>query len=543
MSLKVEVEVQVQDLPKVEKPIPVLANSIPLGGYKGQALVKKSNEHYDVEWKTIEGGTSGGSGYTEEELKALIKQETEHLQPTTDAKLETQSKDIVGAINELNSREDKVGVTEERVQEIVDENISGLQNEEDVLKIVENATKDLQGKESQELQTQSKTIVGAINELASREDKEGLSQEQVEEIVNAKIDAIDYAPYQTKVDETLTTNDKTIVGAINELNAKEDKVGLSKEEVEVVVDGKIVDLQSAEQVEKSINDAVIPIQNAMSTQNNKIHENTYNIEGLQNSLSNYAMLVGGNYFSGQQVFSGNIVVQGSIVQQGMAYETHTQQLYTFNDYIILRDGAITGLTAGEYTGFTARLYDGVNDGRLVFDNTGTARVGDVGFEQPLATRSEATEFYNKHLVMWDANNQKLVDAGEATSTIIEIVSTKSGSIITKTPETPNWYEQLLESNYYANAREGYYLVILQLQVYPNTVPSREYMMFRLAGETGASGDTVPLTQYAATNRTYTTFIWHQETTSKNLGIDIYCPNASMEITINYKVTAIRIKQS
>ena len=30
---------------------------------------------------------------------------------------------------------------------------------------------------------------------------------------------------------------------------------------------------------------------------------------------------------------------------------------------------------------TAKLYDGTNDGVLGFDNTGVARVGDVGSEQ------------------------------------------------------------------------------------------------------------------------------------------------------------------
>lgn len=69
-------------------------------------------------------------------------------------------------------------------------------------------------------------------------------------------------------------------------------------------------------------------------------------------------------------------------------EIITEIVKTKNDYIILRDGAIDGLDTGEYTGFEANLYDGTNNGRLVFDKDGVARVGDVGDEQPLATREE-----------------------------------------------------------------------------------------------------------------------------------------------------------
>ena len=41
-SLKVKVEAKVTPTAKVEKPIPVLANSIPIGGAAGQVLTKKS---------------------------------------------------------------------------------------------------------------------------------------------------------------------------------------------------------------------------------------------------------------------------------------------------------------------------------------------------------------------------------------------------------------------------------------------------------------------------------------------------------------------
>jgi len=78
----------------------------------------------------------------------------------------------------------------------------------------------------------------------------------------------------------------------------------------------------------------------------------------------------------------------SISQTGSSYETHAEQIYTTKDEIILRDGAVAGLATGAFVGIRAKLYDGVNDGRLVFDKDGFARVGDVGYELKIATIQE-----------------------------------------------------------------------------------------------------------------------------------------------------------
>jgi hypothetical protein len=78
----------------------------------------------------------------------------------------------------------------------------------------------------------------------------------------------------------------------------------------------------------------------------------------------------------------------SISQVGSSYETHAEQVYTTKDEIILRDGAVAGLATGAFVGIRAKLYDGVNDGRLVFDKDGYARVGDVGYELKIATIQE-----------------------------------------------------------------------------------------------------------------------------------------------------------
>jgi hypothetical protein len=94
-----------------------------------------------------------------------------------------------------------------------------------------------------------------------------------------------------------------------------------------------------------------------------------------------------------------------ISQVGTTYETHAEQLFTTKNEIILRDGAIAGLGVGEYVGLRAKLYDGVNDGNLVFDKDGWARVGDVGALQKLATIEESPT--NGHLMRYNTSTFRL----------------------------------------------------------------------------------------------------------------------------------------
>lgn len=119
----------------------------------------------------------------------------------------------------------------------------------------------------------------------------------------------------------------------------------------------------------------------------------------------------------QLTVDGDAVFNGDIIQNGSAYETHAQKVYTADDYIITRDGAVGALAAGDYSGFQVKKYDGTNDGRLVMDRDGVARVGDVNDEQPLATRDEAADMTDGQLVQWDGTNSKLITSGKTVSDI------------------------------------------------------------------------------------------------------------------------------
>lgn len=109
--------------------------------------------------------------------------------------------------------------------------------------------------------------------------------------------------------------------------------------------------------------------------------------------------------------NADLQVYGDIYQNGSAYDTHAEQLYSTKDYILMRDGAVTALSPGMMSGLEIIKYDGVNNLRLAVDDSGVARVGDVGDEQPLLTRNEAAELVDGAPLVWDAATNKAVSGG------------------------------------------------------------------------------------------------------------------------------------
>ena len=128
-----------------------------------------------------------------------------------------------------------------------------------------------------------------------------------------------------------------------------------------------------------------------------IYQNEKSTLALKTDLSNYVPSTGGT-------ISGNVTIAGDLIVTGSTYETDVETLKIGDAYIVLRNGAIGGLADGEYTGIEAVNYNGINSGRLVFDNTGTARVGDVGSEQPLATREETPT--DDGIAIWNSLTNK-----------------------------------------------------------------------------------------------------------------------------------------
>ena len=119
--------------------------------------------------------------------------------------------------------------------------------------------------------------------------------------------------------------------------------------------------------------------------------------------NNCAKLEGNNNFLGDQIIEGSLTINGDIIQIGSIYETHAEHVYTNNDLIFTREGAIGALTAGQVAGLEVVKYDGINNAQLVFDNTGTARVGNVDNTQPLLTRKETKDMIDGAVLVWDAS--------------------------------------------------------------------------------------------------------------------------------------------
>ena len=128
--------------------------------------------------------------------------------------------------------------------------------------------------------------------------------------------------------------------------------------------------------------------------------------------SNFAKTNHNNNFSAGQTINGTLTINGNIVQNGEQYETHAEKVFTKNDEIITRDGAVGGLSDGEYAGIQALLYDGENNGRLGFNADGEAKVGDVGDEQPLLTRDEIVNLEDGQVFVWEANKLRAVGSSD-----------------------------------------------------------------------------------------------------------------------------------
>jgi hypothetical protein len=122
-------------------------------------------------------------------------------------------------------------------------------------------------------------------------------------------------------------------------------------------------------------------------------------------------------------FVGQVQINGDIIQNGAAYETHAQHVFSSNDFLTLRDGAVANLAASSYTGFQSkRVFGDGTDGYLVFGADGMARVGKQASLQMLATREDAP--LDGGVAVWSAANKRF--NGVAASTLSVGDSAKLG---------------------------------------------------------------------------------------------------------------------
>ena len=141
-------------------------------------------------------------------------------------------------------------------------------------------------------------------------------------------------------------------------------------------------------------------------------------------LTNVVTKTGDQTIDGIKTFVGKIVADCDIIQLGGNYETHAEQVYSKNDYIVMRDEAVSGLASGTYSGFQIKKYNGSDDARLVVDNEGVARVGDLNDEQPLLTRDETSDMTSGNILEWDGVNKKAITSGKSVSDLNTDIAAK-----------------------------------------------------------------------------------------------------------------------
>ena len=113
---------------------------------------------------------------------------------------------------------------------------------------------------------------------------------------------------------------------------------------------------------------------------------------------------------------GNAYITGDLTVQGTITTTHSEEVVTPSENIILRDGATTPIASGCYSGFTVTNYDGSNNLEVGADKDGTLHVGVVGGTmEPVATRATEACMENGYAAHWDATGTDLVTKG-ATNT-------------------------------------------------------------------------------------------------------------------------------
>lgn len=154
-------------------------------------------------------------------------------------------------------------------------------------------------------------------------------------------------------------------------------------------------------------------------------------------LTNFVTKTGDETIDGIKTFIGKIVADCDIIQNGASYETHAEQVFSKDDYIIMRDGAVAGLAVGDHSGLQVKLYNGVDDARLAVDRDGVARVGDVGDEQPLLTRDETADMTSGNILSWDGVNQKAITSGKSVSEITGDISTLQTAVAGKVSGSGN----------------------------------------------------------------------------------------------------------
>ena len=192
----------------------------------------------------------------------------------------------------------------------------------------------------------------------------------------------------------------------------------NEEKISVKVDGKVT--KTPDSIVKRDNEGHVKTADAVSDEDATSY-------GQQKALRNYTdseLLKKLDRTGG--TITGNLIVSGNLSVSGETSVIESTILKVADKLIYVAKDNISALTSP--AGLITPKYDGTNDGGLVYDNSGTAYVGDIKLDskgnvdvnnsdlQPIATRDTYSNFTNGHKVKAEVDssqkNVKFIDGGK-----------------------------------------------------------------------------------------------------------------------------------
>lgn len=192
----------------------------------------------------------------------------------------------------------------------------------------------------------------------------------------------------------------------------------NEEKISVKVDGKVT--KTPNSIVKRDNAGRVKTANAVSDEDAASY-------GQQKALRNYTdseLLKKLDRTGG--TITGSLIVSGNLSVSGETSVIESTTLKVADKLIYVAKDNISALTSP--AGLITPKYDGTNDGGLVYDNSGTAYVGDIKLDsngnvdvnksdlQPIATRDVYSNFTNGHKVKAEVDSSqksvKFIDGGK-----------------------------------------------------------------------------------------------------------------------------------
>ena len=169
----------------------------------------------------------------------------------------------------------------------------------------------------------------------------------------------------------------------------------------------------------------------------------------------------GDTINGTLNINGNININGDIFQSGSGYTTHAQDIYTSNDTIILREGALTGLPSTGFTGIIAKNYDGLyNNSLFVFDSNGIPRVGKNTLSETSPIAVIENNPISNGFTYWNNINKKLSTKILSKNDItgLTFIETSGGTITGNLIVNNDLKVKTITDNNNSKGQSGYFLM-------------------------------------------------------------------------------------